>query len=88
MAVYVYEEPLGDTGCVIGSRLAADSTEELLEFAAWLGFQRSWLHADEDPPHFSLTAGSRAAAIAAGASVRYVPTPPRPRHLVNVIHIR
>jgi hypothetical protein len=48
--------------------LAADTTEELVAFAARIGLQRQWIQNAGTPrEHFDVTASKRLAAVAAGA---------------------
>lgn len=49
-----------------GCHLAADTMEELHEFAVSLGLRREWLH-DGRRPHYDLTAPKRELALARGA---------------------
>lgn len=73
MAVYV--DPPGSAPGRIGRvvftcHMLADTVDELVEFAAGIGLRRAWLQGMDKPagiPHFDLTAGKRAQAIAAGA---------------------
>jgi hypothetical protein len=55
------------------SHLFADTTEELVEFAAGLGLKPEWIqHAGTIREHFDVTSRKREAAIAAGAQpIRY-----------------
>jgi hypothetical protein len=68
MAVYV--DRLRDWGWRLGPscHLITDGpNEELHAFAASIGLRRSWFQAKASGPHYDLTAGRRAAAVAAGA---------------------
>ena len=47
--------------------LAADSVEELQEFARVIKLSRSWFQNKPDLPHYDLTYGMRARAVAFGA---------------------
>lgn len=50
------------------SHLMADTTSELLDFAAGLGLHRSWLQKPGSPlEHFDITAGKRLRALELGA---------------------
>lgn len=70
----VYVDPAGSApgrrGRVIFCcHMFADSVEELVKFARGIGLRRSWLQGGNQGrlPHFDLTAGKRAEAVAAGA---------------------
>lgn len=47
--------------------LAADSVEELQEFARVIKLNRSWFQNKSELPHYDLTYGMRARAVAFGA---------------------
>lgn len=48
--------------------LVADTLEELHAFAARLGLKRAWFQEHHFLPHYDLTAGKRAQAVALGAA--------------------
>ena len=66
MAVYV--DRLCDYGWRHGPscHLIADSVEELIEFAGWIGLRPEWFQ-PKSSPHFDLTADGRRAAVLMGA---------------------
>lgn len=71
MAVYTHE-PMG---CIPNERwpwslvahMIADSDDELHDFAAQIGMQRSWFQAGSRLPHYDLTPERYSQAIACGA---------------------
>ncbi len=71
MAVYVddmYTISLGNFRSMKMSHLAADTTEELLQFVDKIGVQRKWIqHAGEGGEHFDIAKGKRDLAISKGA---------------------
>lgn len=66
----VYVDKLRDWGWRLGAscHLIADTEAELHEFAARLGMRRAWFQTRNGrDPHYDLTAGRRAKAVALGA---------------------
>ena len=71
MTVYVddmYRYPMGRFGRMKMSHMQADTTEELLEMADWIGVDRKWLqYPGTWKEHFDVCQTKRALAIEAGA---------------------
>lgn len=67
MAVYVDQSR--DWGWRLGPscHLIADTLDELHAFAARIGMKRSWFQNKASGPHYDLTVGKRAQAVALGA---------------------
>ena len=65
----VYVDPLMNHGWKLGPscHLYADRLRELHEFAASIGLKRVWFQEHPRLPHYDLTAGKRAQAVAKGA---------------------
>jgi hypothetical protein len=65
----VYVDELNNWGWRLGPscHLIADTNEELHAFAAKIGLKRRWFQKSSSAPHYDLTAGRRAQAVAAGA---------------------
>jgi hypothetical protein len=71
MAVYIddmYTISLGNFRGMKMSHMAADSHEELIEFAKKIGVNKKWIqHKGEGKEHFDIAKGKREVAIRAGA---------------------
>ncbi|MFC4236137.1 DUF4031 domain-containing protein [Thalassospira xianhensis] len=66
MAIYVDHMRVSKSGRHF-NHLLGTSLSELHEFAARLGFKRSWFHARAKYPHYDITDAQRERAISQGA---------------------
>ena len=67
MSVYV-DDYEGRLGRMIMSHMIADSSDELVQMALWIGLRRDWIqHAGTWKEHFDVSKTKRAAAVKRGA---------------------
>ncbi len=66
MAVYV-DKSLHSFRGMLMCHMIADTPEELHEMADRIGMARKWYQCDASTPHYDISEGMRARAVAAGA---------------------